>query len=204
MYPAIRLDSRRNVSDNRRCLALAFHAGQLLLAWSSPTSGNPLLAPPGAEANTSMPAERGSWSITIPLHWKKPRQLTVSAIYTEMKEGRGPVYCISIRSCWNGIQHVPTFRGSEKSQARIEFQRLLGGFESTEGRKQTSLISTLRVNLPGEFMRGPDAGNFFPGNADIRRPGRISRCNACAAGRGPGDRHEARGGRNSQDQGNQG
>ena len=83
---------------------------------------------------------------------KAPRQLTVAAIYTELKEGRGPIY-------WHVDENLmkqdrlmsARFGKRKKVKVGIDFQRLLGGVRINE-RAQT--------DIPHLYAAGESAGGF--------------------------------------------
>ena len=81
---------------------------------------------------------------------KAPRQLTVSAVYTEMKEGRGPIYWHVDKEL---LERDPSmsarFGGRKKVMLGIEFQRLLGGVRINE-RAET--------DVPHLYSAGESAG----------------------------------------------
>ena len=87
---------------------------------------------------------------------KAPRQLTVSAIYTEMKEGRGPVYWHVDKEL---LERDPSmsqrFGGRRKIKLGIEFQRLLGGVRINE-RAETGLPHLYSAGESSGGVHGAD------------------------------------------------
>jgi len=130
MYPCnpgwIQDEMYRTTGD---AFALAFHAGATLVGMEFPNFRE---SPPGATRGGgkyfNARGERFMEHYDPVALEKAPRQLTVSAIYTEMKEGRGPVYWHIDKEL---LERDPSmsqrFGGRKKVKLGIEFQRLLGG-----------------------------------------------------------------------------
>lgn len=93
---------------------------------------------------------------------KAPRQLTVAAIYTELKEGRGPVYWHIDQEL---IERDPVmsmrFGQRKKIKLGIEFQRLLGGVRINE-RAETDIP---HLYAAGESAGGVHGADRMQGNA---------------------------------------
>lgn len=83
---------------------------------------------------------------------KAPRQLMVAAIYTELEEGRGPIYWhIDKKLLKMDTVFADIFKNKDKVEVEIDFQRLLGGAHINE-RAATS--------VPHLFAAGESAGGL--------------------------------------------
>jgi len=152
MYPCnpdwIRDEIYRTTGD---AFALAFHAGATLVDMEFPNFRE---SPPGATRGGgkyfNARGERFMERYDPVALEKAPRQLTVSAIYTEMREGRGPVYWHIDKDL---LQRDPSmsqrFGGRKRVKLGIEFQRLLGGVRINE-RAET--------DVPHLYAAGESAG----------------------------------------------
>jgi fumarate reductase (CoM/CoB) subunit A len=144
----IRDETYRTTGD---AFALAFHAGAPIIDLEFPNFRE---SPPGAtRAGGKYFNARGERFMErydpVALE-KAPRQLTVSAVYTELKEGRGPVYWhVDKEQLERDPSMSARFGGRKKIKLGIEFQRLLGGVRINE-RGET--------DIPHLYSSGESAG----------------------------------------------
>ena len=152
MFPCnpgwIRDETYRTTGD---AFALAFHAGATLVDLEFPNFRE---SPPGATRGGGKYFNAGGERFMerydpVALE-KAPRQLTVSAVYTELKEGRGPVYWHVDKEL---LERDPSmsarFGGRRKVKLGIEFQRLLGGVRINE---------KAETDVPHLFAAGESSG----------------------------------------------
>jgi succinate dehydrogenase/fumarate reductase flavoprotein subunit len=83
---------------------------------------------------------------------KAPRQVTVAAIYTEMKEGRGPItWYVDEEALKRDPAFSVRFPGRKRLRIGIDFQRLLGGVRINE---------KAETELPHLYAAGESAGGL--------------------------------------------
>jgi len=158
MFPCnpgwIRDETYRTTGD---AFALAFHAGATLVDLEFPNFRE---SPPGATRGGGKYFNAGGERFMerydpVALE-KAPRQLTVSAVYTELKEGRGPVYWHVDKEL---LERDPSmsarFGGRKKVKLGIEFQRLLGGVRINE-RAETGIPHLYSAGESSGGVQGAD------------------------------------------------
>lgn len=150
----IRKQQYRTTGD---AFSLAFHAGAPIIDLEF---SNFRESPPGASRSGGMyfnaKGERFMERYDPVAMEKAPRQVTVAAVYTELKEGRGPI-------TWHVDEEVLKrdpymslhFDARKKTRIGIDFQRLLGGVRINE-RAETE--------IPHLFAAGESAGGLHGGD----------------------------------------
>ena len=150
----IRDETYRTTGD---AFALAFHAGATLVDLEFPNFRE---SPPGATRGGgkyfNARGERFMERYDPVALEKAPRQLTVSAVYTELKEGRGPVYWHVDKEL---LERDPSmsqrFGGRKRSSSGSSFQRLLGGVRINE-RAETGLPHLYSAGESSGGVHGAD------------------------------------------------
>jgi succinate dehydrogenase/fumarate reductase flavoprotein subunit len=154
----IRNDRYRTTGD---AFALGYSAGATLIDMEF---SNFREAPPGASrAGGQYLNARGERFMERydPALEKAPRQVTVAAMYNELKEGRGPLYWHFDRSIIEKEQSMlARFSKAKRVKLAIEFQRLLGGLRINE--KAETDVS--RLYAAGESAGGLHGGDRMQGN----------------------------------------
>ncbi len=150
----IRDEKYRTTGDG---FALAFHAGAPIIDLEF---SNFREVPPGASRNggryINAKGERFMERYDPVGLEKAPRQLTVAAFYTELREGRWPVYWeIDEEELKKDIVLYPRFKGLKKVEMGIDFQRLLGGVRINE---------KAETDVPHLFAAGESAGGLHGGD----------------------------------------
>ena len=156
----IRDETYRTTGD---AFALAFHAGAPIIDLEFPNFRE---SPPGATRAGgkyfNAEGERFMERYDPIALEKAPRQLTVSAVYTELKEGRGPIYWHVDKEL---LERDPSmsarFGQRRKIKLGIEFQRLLGGVRINE-RGETDIP---HLYSAGESAGGVHGADRMQGNA---------------------------------------